>query len=467
MSNSVISPEERNIDYIPRNERHGKARSLFTLWFGANLQVTTIAAGGTCVAVGLSLPWALLACLIGHLVGAVFMALHSSQDPVLGIPQMIQSRAQFGYYGAIIPVVLVVLMYVGFFAVTGVQGGAALSSMTNVDLTSSTVIVTIITILVTIFGYKLAHFAQRWLSLINGIAFIYLSYKLMANPGFTSLWVLDSFSWKAFSFAVAICATWQLAYAPYVADFSRYLPEDTNFTATYWYTYLGSVFSSLWMFAIGAICVCYSASTFDGGSIEFLINQADGNHWFFYLVVVSGVIAINSMNLYGMFMSVITTLHSFWQFKVSGAVRITHLVTLAAASTALGLMGQGDFLQNFMNLIFVIAYLIIPWTAINLADFFLIRKEQYVVEEFFNPTGEYGGIDWRAMIPFFLGVAVEVPFISSDFFVGPAAALIGGADISWVFGLLVSGGLYVTLMRQFPIRAAYPPVEPWSLEQAS
>lgn len=41
------------------------------------------------------------------------MALHSAQGPRLGIPQMIQSRAQFGFCGAILPILLVILMYVG------------------------------------------------------------------------------------------------------------------------------------------------------------------------------------------------------------------------------------------------------------------------------------------------------------------------------------------------------------------
>jgi purine-cytosine permease-like protein len=42
------------------------------------------------------------------------MAGHSAQGPKLGIPQMIQSRAQFGYLGASVPLVVVMLMYVGF-----------------------------------------------------------------------------------------------------------------------------------------------------------------------------------------------------------------------------------------------------------------------------------------------------------------------------------------------------------------
>lgn len=32
--------EKRSIDYIPEAERHGRLLSQFTLWLGANLQIT-------------------------------------------------------------------------------------------------------------------------------------------------------------------------------------------------------------------------------------------------------------------------------------------------------------------------------------------------------------------------------------------------------------------------------------------
>jgi len=94
---NALALERRSVDPVPDSERHGSVRSLFTVWFAANMQVTTVVTGALGVIVGLPLPWAILALVIGNLVGAVFMALHSAQGPKLGIPQMIQSRAQFGF----------------------------------------------------------------------------------------------------------------------------------------------------------------------------------------------------------------------------------------------------------------------------------------------------------------------------------------------------------------------------------
>ncbi len=47
------------------------------------------------------------------------MSLHALQGPRLGLPQMILSRAQFEVFGAVVPLVLVCVMYIGFFSASG------------------------------------------------------------------------------------------------------------------------------------------------------------------------------------------------------------------------------------------------------------------------------------------------------------------------------------------------------------
>ena len=108
--------EKRSIDYIPEAERHGRLFSQFTLWMGANLQITAIVTGALAVVLGGDVFWSLIGLLIGQLLGGGVMALHAAQGPKLGLPQMISSRVQFGVYGAAIPIVLVCLMYLGFTA---------------------------------------------------------------------------------------------------------------------------------------------------------------------------------------------------------------------------------------------------------------------------------------------------------------------------------------------------------------
>ncbi|MGC4440566.1 cytosine permease, partial [Streptococcus suis] len=100
----------------PESERHGTPSSQFTLWFGANMQITAVVDGALAVVFGAEAMTAILGLLIGNILGGIVMALHSAQGPRLGLPQMISSRVQFGVKGAALPLVLVILMYVGFAA---------------------------------------------------------------------------------------------------------------------------------------------------------------------------------------------------------------------------------------------------------------------------------------------------------------------------------------------------------------
>ena len=116
MSNPSVSHqrspliETRSINFIPEAERHGSLYSQFTLWLGANLQITAIVTGALAVVLGGDVFWSLIGLFIGQLFGGAVVALHAAQGPRLGLPQMISSRVQFGVYGAAIPIVLVCLM---------------------------------------------------------------------------------------------------------------------------------------------------------------------------------------------------------------------------------------------------------------------------------------------------------------------------------------------------------------------
>src|ERR1700722_753359 len=89
--------EQHTIFPIPTNERHGRARDLFTVWFGSNIMILTIVTGSLAtMRFALSLAGAIFAILIGNAIGGIFMALHAAQGPQLGVPQMVQSRGQFG-----------------------------------------------------------------------------------------------------------------------------------------------------------------------------------------------------------------------------------------------------------------------------------------------------------------------------------------------------------------------------------
>jgi purine-cytosine permease-like protein len=49
------------------------------------------------------------------------------------------------------------------------------------------------------------------------------------------------FGWSTFLLAVSLSASWQIAFGPYVADYSRYLPSNTSSWKTFTAVSLGTV----------------------------------------------------------------------------------------------------------------------------------------------------------------------------------------------------------------------------------
>lgn len=125
--------EKRSIDYIPASERHGRPVSLFFVWFAANSSITALVTGALMTILGNSALWSIPAIILGNILGGYITALHSAQGPQLGVPQMIQSRAQFGFYGAILPLILALFIYIGFYATGLVLGGQALGLLFHVS----------------------------------------------------------------------------------------------------------------------------------------------------------------------------------------------------------------------------------------------------------------------------------------------------------------------------------------------
>lgn len=444
----TLAVERRSIDFIPESERHGTARSLFNIWFAANMQVTAIVTGALLVIIGLSLPWAILADVIGIGVGTVFMALHSAQGPKLGIPQMIQSRAQFGYFGAVVPIIVVLLMYIGFFASSSILGGQALAGSTGFPLRPAIIVIAGVCTLIAIFGYRLIHRVERWVSLISGLGFVYLTVMLFVKHDVAAVWHAGHLSAGAFGLGVAIAATWTITYAPYVADYSRYLPTKTSIASTFWWSYAGCAISSAWMIGFGCVATAVAAKAFDGGSVTFIVDLSPhGAHWLFSIIIILGIIAVNVLNLYGAFMSWTTIATAARRHGVSRTTRAVYTIVVAVIATVLAVAGQGNFIDNFENFILFLAYFIIPWTAINLVDFYLIRKEDYDIAAIFEPNGPYGRASWPALVAYLVAIGVEIPFMSTTFYTGAMVARLGGADISWVLGLIVAAILYGAFMR--------------------
>ena len=134
------------------------------LWFMSNAQIATLAVGLISITDGGNLIWSLIAVVAGVLLGTLFMAFHSAQGPQLGLPQMIQSRPQFGYLGALLVWLFAYLQYAGFNVFNSILAGESMNMTVHGATKLWVVIVTVVAFVIALVGYDLIHQAERYLT---------------------------------------------------------------------------------------------------------------------------------------------------------------------------------------------------------------------------------------------------------------------------------------------------------------
>lgn len=452
MTTKSSAIEVQHVHAIPAGERQGTARDLFPVWFSANLNVGNAFFGALAVVLGNNLFWAVVAVVLGNVAGAVFMALHSAQGAKLGVPQLIQSRGQFGFYGALLPVALAAFLYLGFFATTAVIGGQALAAAAPaIDLPISIVLVAALSLLLALIGYRAIHVAARWAMWPLALAVIVVTVASLVHGGLD----FDASGFQAGPFLTAfgIVATFLLTYAPYVSDYSRYLPVDTKPSAAFNWTFWGAFLGTTWTMLLGVLL----GIQFNPDDTMASIGELLGGNWVVAIVLVVTAAAVggnNAMNLYGSMLNLITAGTSFMKIRASKAVRIVMLLPTFILGLVIALFASAEFSANVSIFLSFLLLGFVPWGAVNLIDYYWVRKGEYRVEEFFNPRGVYfrdpatwtfGGVNWQAIIAYVIGIAAGVPFMSNGLFVGPGSAALGGPDLSWIPGLVVTGGVYLLL----------------------
>src|SRR5579859_3767011 len=248
--------ESRHIDHIPTSVRHGKPWHQFAFWWGSNVNVFNLVLGGIAAAFfGLSFWWSLIAVAVGTLIGALLIALHATQGPKLGVPQTIQSRGQFGFYGSAFLFPCVIVLTVGFIAAQLVIQAQALEELVSaLTIPEWILILTVPSVIIGIFGYRWIHRVVQGTAILIGVSLIVmliqaLAYHVSLPASETSMATPAA---GAFFAVVALMVIDMLSFGPFVSDYTRYLPEDTSGKKLFWSIYSGASLATFLSCAIGA-----------------------------------------------------------------------------------------------------------------------------------------------------------------------------------------------------------------------
>ncbi len=451
--------EVRSIDYVPLSERHGELWHLGPLWFMSNAQIATLAVGLVSITSGGNLIWSLVAIVTGTLFGTFFMAFHSAQGPQLGLPQMIQSRPQFGYVGALLVWLFAYLQYAGFNVFNTVLAADSLDTTIHGGTKLWIVVVTLIALIVAGVGYDLIHSFERILTYSFIVIFGVFTITAIATLGIPSgAFDLGDFHTTPFLAQFGVVAGYQVSWAIYVSDYSRYLPPDVTVRKTFLWTYWGSALGAMWLMGLGTLLAATISTGKEFDTIK-AINIAgdelfDGFGSIVLIFSAFGLISVTALNMYGGSLTLISAIDSFSRVRPTVLVRVVTVSFTAALSLVGALAATANFLTHFEEFLLLILYLFIPWTAVNLVDYYVVRRGHYAVAEIFKPDGMYGRWGWRGIVSYLVGFAAMVPFFSvPGLYTGAIAGALGDADISIFIGLPVAGILYFVLCRNLDVAA--------------
>ena len=437
--------EINSIQPIPAGERHGTIGQQWRLWYACNANFFCIVLGSFAVLLGLNLFWAIVAIVVGSVIGGVLTALHAVQGPRLGVPQLIQSRGQFGFYFGVVLFLMGILLDVGFMGGGLVVGAQSLQeAVPGLPVQAWIVIFAVPAVALAVWGYNLIHAVQPYLVVIMTGVFLAMVGLILASGDHLAkdMGGLHLASFPIFLVVVGLFFMNQLSWAIYVSDYSRYMPRDTSGPRIFTAVAVGSTVSTVAYCALGAWVAAIAPTA---ASPVTVIASVAGKWvlWFSALSLFAGA----GMNAYTGMLSWEAIRSTWQQVRLSRTARIIGVLLISAIALVLALLGWKSFVNSFSNFLDVLLFVFVPWSLINLVDFYVVQHEHYDVTAFFNPRGTYGGFRWVAVIPYLVAVGAELLFVDQTDLKGPLVNVLGGADISWIVGGVVAAVGYLIAVR--------------------
>ena len=345
---------------------------------------------------------------------------------------------------------------VGINIFTQLLAGQVLTTTTGVDAGAWWyVLITALALTLAIVGYHWIHRVQKWLTWLFLATFgVFTVVALFVLPLPAADFSLAEMNWPAFLVQFAAAAAYALGWAPYVSDYSRYLPPQTSPSKALFHTASGVIVGAGWLMILGA----FVASLFtEADPVEAIGAAADailpGLGPVLLWSALPALITVITINIYAASIELITVADSFRPVRPT---RMTRIVACSLVGLG-GLLGAafstGEFLDSFGSFLVVLLYVLVPWTSVNLVDYYLVRRGRYAVAEMFRPHGLYGAWGWRGITAYVVGIAAMIPFVVTTWFTGPVATAIGGIDIALFVGLVASAIAYVVLARGLDLDA--------------
>ena len=429
----VGAVEPGGAEFIPLSERHGVTRTLFGTWTSPNLEFATVFVGVIAVSFfGQSFWAAVLAIILGTVLGSLAHGFLSSRGPTFGVPQMVQSRISFGWVGNILPAGLnSVTAGIGWFAVNSVSGALALNALTGITGWVCLVFVGIVQTTLAFYGHNLIQVFERWMLPFLGAAFVLASVVILSKsrPGA----VHTTQGLGGFLLSVGASFGYAAGWNPFASDYTRYFKPGTNRGAGLW-SGAGVLVSCVALEVVGAASATIPGTN-DNPTALFTSHMSTAVADITLIAIAIGAISANALNVYSGVMSFLSTGIRL-PLKMRRAIVALGFGSIGFVVAVTGLHNAGSDYENFL---LVISYWIGPWLGVFFTDWVLRRGQRidgFLFDRKHNP--------WAGALAMLTGMGISIWLFSNQTeYVGLIAkAHPGIGDLTFEVGFVLSAVLY-------------------------
>ena len=375
---------------VPADRRRLSGLDLAVLWGDLSVGLLVMVTGALLVP-ALGLRTALLAIVVGSVIGCLPLALVGLAGEREGVPSMVLFRPVLGLRGSFLPSALNLLQLVGWTAVEfwaiGQVANVASKRLFGFDafhfwLAS----VALICSLLAVGGPILV--VRRWLErfgiyLLIGSA-LWITARVLGSADLGAIWRTPGRGGLPFWLAVDLVVVMPISWLPLVADYNRFArPGGGGFAGTYW----GYLAGNVWFYALGALLVLVAGAGADVFGIGTAIAVSAGGG-----VVLIALLVGESDNAFADIYSAAVSTQNVMPNLPQRAL----IAAVGATGFLLALAFSMDRYELFLLLI---GSVFVPLAAVFMADYFVHHRGRYGEGALFSPTG----VNVRALVPWAVG----------------------------------------------------------------
>ncbi|WP_309064888.1 purine-cytosine permease family protein [Microbacterium sp.] len=450
-------PETRGIELIADSQRHGRARDLFAVWAAPNVSILNFTIGATMVLLGLELWQAFLVIVVGSLPW-VLPGIIAVAGPSAGTSGSVITRAIYGIMGnkvlialtgwLISAVYLALNWLASSFMGADLLGQWGLTDPVVVPI-AVTVVVSLVTVLVAVYGHALILRSYQYVTGLLLIIFLAVVAFLLPQVrwDYQAPVPLEGVGlWSAMTIGFTILASTPLSYVN-SPDIARYLPRSTKPSHIIAATALGGALPCIFFTIAGALLATAVPAEALGAGVEVALRETLPV-WFAPILVLG--VLLNTISLNGM-----TTYTSSMALQAIGIPirRIPSAILVGVIGTALTIyLVLSTNLLDAVNLMLQFLIIVSAPTMALFATDVLLRRFRYDGLELFDetPRGRFwyhGGVSLPGAIAMIAAAITAALCLSTEVWSGPIAVALGYVDLSVPASMIVAVVLYTVLVK--------------------